>query len=114
MPKLNTFKVKIETGSTGIGEPVRFAINSHTLPFENTKGGTGAGEVFEGEYDINSFAHSLTLVGPDEGEWHIDKITVDLLCESTEPYSINYGAVVLTPTNQVNIWQDPPIPAFNV
>ncbi len=114
MPKLNTFKVKIETGSTGIGEPVRFSINGHTLPFEETKGSTAAGEVFEGEFDINSFAHSLTLVGPDAGEWHINKISVDFDCESTEPYTANFGAVVLNPTNQVNIWQDPPIPAFDV
>ena len=114
MPKLNTFKVKIETGSTGIGEPVRFCINNHTLPFEDIKGSTEAGEVFEGKFDINSFAHSLTLVGPDEGDWHINKITVDFDCENTEPYSVNFGAVVLTPSNQVNIWQDPPVLAFDV
>ena len=85
MPKLNKFKVTIETGETGIGETVRFNINNHTVPFEDTKGGAGAGEIFEGEFDVNSFAHSLTLVGPDAGEWQINKITVDFDCESSKP-----------------------------
>ena len=93
---------------------MRFAINSHTLPFQNVQGGTGPGETFEGQFEVNSFAHSLTLVGPDQGKWDIKKVTVDFNCEYTEPYSVTFGETTLDDTNQLNIWQDPPLPAFEV
>ena len=68
MPKLNKFKVRVETGDMGLEEPVRFSFNSHRLALEDLSGGTRPGEVFEGGYEVNSFAHSMTLVGPDKGE----------------------------------------------
>jgi len=114
MPKLNSFKVKIETGDQGVAGPVMFSINRHEVPFENVTGNTEAGEVFEGGFEVNSFAHSLTLVGPEKGEWHIKKISVDFDCEGTQPYSVTYGEVKLDETSQANLWQDPPQPVFDV
>ena len=114
MPKLNSFKVKVETGDKGITSPVMFSINRHTLPLENVTGTTGAGDFFEGGFEVNSFAHSLTLVGPEKGQWHIKKITVDFDCEGIQPYSVSYGEVTLDEISQVNLWQDPPQPVFDV
>ncbi len=114
MPKLNLFKIKIETGETGTSGPILFSINRHNVPFENVSGDTGAGNVFEGAFEVNSFAHSLTLVGPEKDPWHINKITVDFDCEGTQPYSVSYGEVTLDETSQVNLWQDPPQPVFDV
>ena len=114
MPKLNSFKVKIETGGQGTSGPVLFSINRHNVPFENVTGTTDAGEVFEGEYAINSFAHSLTLVGPEKGQWDIKKISVEFVCENIKPYSVTYGEVSLNEASQVNLWQDPPQPVFDV
>ena len=114
MPKLNSFKVKIETGDQGTAGPVLFSVNSHNVPFENVTGNTEAGEFFEGGFEVNSFAHSLTLVGPEKGEWHIKKISVDFVCEGTQPYSVTYGEVTLDETSQANLWQDPPQPVFDV
>ncbi len=114
MPKLNLFKLKVETGDVGLAEPVHFTINGHKLPFDDFKGGTGAGETFEGEFEIRSFAHSLTLVGPESGSWKIRKIHVDYDCENTQPYSATFGEVALDETTEVNIWQDPPLPTWDV
>lgn len=114
MPKLNNFKVKIETGDQGTQGPVQFNINNHTLPFENPTGETGAGGVFEGGFNVNSFAHSLTLVGPEEGQWHIKRVQVDFDCESVKPYSVTFGEVTLDDASQLDIWQDPPLPTFDV
>ncbi len=114
MPKLNNFKVKIETGDQGMPGPVQFNINSHTLPFENPTGETGAGGIFEGGFNVNSFAHSLALVGPEEGQWHIKKVQVDFDCESVAPYSVTFGEVTLDDSSQLDIWQDPPLPTFDV
>ena len=44
MPKLNSFKIRIETGNGGMEEPARFSFNSHVLPFEELSGGTKQGE----------------------------------------------------------------------
>lgn len=114
MPKLNSFKVKIETGDQGTPGPILFSINRHNVPFENVTGNTEAGESFEGGFEVNSFAHSLTLVGPEKGEWRIKKISVDFDCEGTQPYSVTYGEVTLDETSQANLWQDPPQPVFDV
>jgi len=114
MPKLSRFKIRIETGDTGTPGPVLFNINNHVLPFENAEGGTGPGESFTGEFEINSFAHTLALVGPQEGSWRISGMTVDFVCESTPPYSVRYGEVTLDETSEVNLWQEPPLPVFDV
>lgn len=114
MPKLNQFQVRIETGEKGIDEPVRFNINSHQLPFENVTGGAGPGEVFEGGFEVNSFAHSLSLVGPEKGEWELRKVKVDYKCEGAAPYSVEFHGVRLDETTELDIWKDPPLAAFDV
>ena len=114
MPKLNKFKIYIETGSNGIEEPARFCFNNHVLPLEDLSGGTKPGETLEGGYDINSVAHSMTLVGPEKGTWSVKKIKVDFEVENTPPYSVEYSAVELDETNELNIWKDPPLATFDV
>jgi len=114
MPKLNRFKIEIETGETGTDAPVHFTINNHKLPLEETQGGVGPSETFSGGFEIRSFAHSLTLVGPESGHWDIRKMKVDYDCENTPPYSVVFGAVTLDDTTEVNIWQDPPLPIWDV
>ena len=47
MPKLNKFRIQIQTGSEGIEEPARFCFNSHVLPLEELSGGTKPGETLE-------------------------------------------------------------------
>ncbi|MCH2391025.1 MAG: helicase, partial [Nitrospinales bacterium] len=76
MPKLNKFRIQIQTGSEGIEEPARFCFNSHVLPLEELSGGTKAGEILEGGYAVSSLDHSMTLVGPEKGTCSIQKIKV--------------------------------------
>ncbi len=114
MPKLNKFRILIETGSKGIDEPARFSFNSHVLPFEDLSGGTKPGEILEGGYTVSSMAHSMALVGPEKGAWSVKKIKVDFECENTPPYSVEYPAVELDETTELNIWKDPPLPTFDV
>ena len=114
MPRVNTFKVKIQTGKEGMSEPVHFNFNNHKLPFDNISGSAESGCTFEGSFEVNSFAHSLTLVGPESGKWEIDKINVEYHCESEKPYEVNYGSIKLDDLTEVNIWQDPPVEAFDV
>ena len=114
MPKVNTFKVKVQTGLQGMSEPVHFNFNNHNMPFENVTGSTEAGEIFEGSFEVNSFAHSLTLCGPKSGKWGIEKITVEYDCENEKPYSVKFGEVNLDEATEVNIWHDQPVLAFDV
>lgn len=114
MPKLNLFKVRVETAERGPAGQVKFNINNHKVPFENPKGGTRPGDTFEGEFEINSFAHTLNLVGPEQGEWDIKSVTVHYDCEAMDPYEVKFGAVTLDETTELDIWQDPPAPVFDV
>ena len=114
MPRVLTFQVNIETGSQGPNETVNFCFNGHKLPFENVVGSNEPKSIFEGSFDVNSYAHSLTLVGPEKGKWEIEKIIVDYECEGEKPYVVKWGAVTLDETTEVNIWQDPPVSSFDV
>lgn len=114
MPKLTKFKIKIETGNKGMEEPARFSFNSHILPLEELTGGTNPGETLEGGYSVNSMAHSMALVGPENGTWSIQKIKVDFECENTPPYSVEYSAVELDESIELDIWKDPPLSTFDV
>ena len=114
MPKLNRFRIQIETGTTGGLQPVHFTINNHKLPLEGTEGGVGPGETFSGGFEVGSFAHSLTLVGPESGHWNIQKIKVDYECEQVPHYSAIFGEVTLDEATEVNIWRDPPLPTWDV
>ena len=114
MPKVNSFKVSIQTGNNGIAEPVLFNFNSHKMPFNNIEGSVESGQSFSGDFDVQSFCHSLTLVGPDSGTWDIESISVEFVCDGEQPYSVNYGAVILDETTEVNLWRGPPAKSFVV
>lgn len=114
MPRLLDFKMTIQTGDKGMEGPVMFSINNHHVPLEDVTGGCGAGEVIEGGFKVNSFAHSMTLIGPEKGEWEIKTLKVDFNCENAEPYSVTFGPVTLDDKTEVNVWQDPPLPTFDV
>ncbi|HIE42345.1 MAG TPA: helicase [Nitrospinaceae bacterium] len=114
MPRVNTFKVTVQTGQQGMSENVHFNFNNHKMLFEDVIGSAESGKTFEGSFSVNSFAHSLTLVGPESGKWEIEKISIEYDCESEKPYTVHFGRVTLDETTEVNIWQDPPVPAFDV
>ena len=114
MAKLNKFLIKIETGDQGIAEPVKFSINGFPVAFENGVGGTASGQVFEASYEVNSFPHSLALIGPEKGTWDIKKIFMEYNCQDAKPYSITFGEVTLDETLEVDIWKEPPLPSFDV
>ena len=114
MPRVNTFKVKVQTGQQGMSEPVHFNFNNHQLKFEDVTGSAESGKFFEGKFEVNSFAHSLTLIGPQSGKWEIEKITVEYECENEKPYTVQFGTITLDEATEVNIWQDPPALVFDV
>ena len=114
MPKLKSFNVIIETGDSGIEEKIQFSVNGFKVPLDNVTGSSQPGKTMEAGYEINSFPHSLTLVGPEKGKWNIKKMCVEYHVENEEPYSISFGEITLDETNEVNIWQEPPMPTIDV
>ena len=46
--------------------------------------------------------------------WEIEKIRVDYECEGEKPYTVNWGAITLDEPSEVSLWQDPPVPTFDV
>lgn len=115
MPRLNDFTIKIETGEMGITEPVRFSFNSHEMNFENIEGEVTSLKTFKAESpSLNSYAHSMNLLGPVKGEWEIKGLIITYRVEDEEPYTISFGPLLLNSKNQVNIWQDKPLETFDV
>ncbi len=114
MPFLSSFKIAIQTGDVGTDETVHYEFNSHKLELCDIEGGTAPGQRFEGTGEPRSFVHSLHLIGPEEGEWTVDSISVEFTCQYDDPYEIEYGPVVLTPNNMVQLWVEKPPPVYDV
>ena len=114
MPKVRTIACEIKTGDVGTTSDVYLAFNGHPVQFSAPTGGTGATETFAGTFAAMSVAHSVTLLGPAEGAWHIDEIAVTYELDVGKPYVVRYGAITLDSNNQVNIWAEPPRPTFDV
>lgn len=116
MARLNTIKLEIKTGeSRGPEEPL-LNINGFPLSFSKKEGGTGPGETLKATANPGSFPHGLALVGPDEGEapWDIESVTATYDCQNMEPYTVHMGAVTLDDESNLNVWQEPPAPTFDV
>jgi hypothetical protein len=114
MPKVRTIACEIKTGDVGTTSDVYLVFNGHPVQFSAPTGGTGATETFAGTFAAMSVAHSVTLLGPAEGAWHIDEIAVTYELEGDAPYTVRFGPVALDTENQVSIWAEPPRPTFDV
>jgi len=114
MPRIERIDIAIKTGAQGTTSPVTFQFNGHQLAFEDVSGGTGESETFEGGFELNSFAHSVALNGPEAGSWDVEEIRVSYGLGDSEPYEICFGKIQLDETNAVDIWRDPPPPTFDV
>ena len=114
MPRIDRFTVTIQTGATGNAGPVRFDFNGHTMGFEESDGGTGGGERFEGSFAARSVAHSVALVGPEDGTWDIERITVRYETTDGDPWDVSFGPITLDGFTALDIWHDRPLPTFDV
>ena len=114
MARIDRLEVVIRTGAEGTDSEVKFQFNGHVLSFDNPSGGTGAGEVFEGAFDLMSVAHSIALNGPESGKWAIDEVEVTFHPSQGAPWDLRWGPVVLDESNAVNLWQEAPTPTFDV
>ena len=114
MPRVLSFDLSVKTGSQSTETPVRCCINGHTIELDDATGGTGPNEVLSGSVRIMSFVHTLTLVGPDEGQWQVDGIEVKFHCDGLEPYLVRFGEVTLDQETEVSIWAEPQSSVFYV
>ncbi len=113
MPRVTELQLVIETGDVPLEQPVILVFNNHPIPVPADSGGTGAGETFEGRFRPNSFAHSVALQGPEAGEWAVNGVTVTYRSGADE-WTVRWGAVTLTAETAVDIWEDPPLPSWDV
>jgi hypothetical protein len=114
MPKLNTFDVVVKTGASGRTTAPKWVINGFPVDFDESKGGTGPGEMFEATGNPGSFPHTLLLQGPHEGTWDIESVKVTYYPNGEEPYTVRLGAVTLDHESDLNIWHERPQPVFDV
>ena len=113
MAKVRRIHVEILTGSDGHTEPVMFEFNSHALAFRPIDGGTSAGQRFEGDFEPESIAHSVTLIGPATGKWSIESLRVTYTAAES-PHSIEFGPFELDEDTAADIWEPPPLPSWEV
>lgn len=114
MPRLETFDIVVRTGKSGRTTPPKWVINGFPVDFENAKGGTGPGDVFEATGSPGSFPHTLLLRGPDEGTWDLEEVKVTYYPQGEPPYTVRLGAASLDAASDLNIWHERPQPVFDV
>lgn len=114
MPRLETFTLKIKTGQSGRDDVPKYSINGFPLEFDEIQGSAEAGELLELTGHPESFPHTLTLAGPEEGTWEIERIEAEYHCTDESPYKITLGAVTLDDHSDLNVWQERPAEVFDV
>lgn len=114
MPRLESFTLKLKNGAQALPTTPKYAINGFTLDFDEVKGEMAPGSTIELVGNPQSFPHSLTLGGPDEGEWDIDGITATYHCAGAQPYTVRLGAITLKDDTDLNIWHQRPTRVLDV
>ena len=114
MPRLEQFRLTIRTGTRGRIDLPRYEINGFQIDFDSVEGETSSGGTLKATGCPRSFPHALTLVGPEDGAWDIDGIEAVYECSGEDPYTVRMGAVTLDGETNLNIWHEPPLPAFDV
>lgn len=114
MPRLEQFRLTIRTGSRGRADVPRYEINGFQVDFDQIDGGVSTGNTLGAVGRPRSFPHALSLVGPEDGAWDIDGVEAVYECAGSEPYTVYMGAVTLDAETSLNIWHEPPLPAFDV
>lgn len=114
MPRLETFSIRIKTGAEGPRTIPRYQINGFDIDFDELAGGCGPGEVLEATAHPQSFPHSLTLSGPEDGAWDIEEVDLSYHCDGAEAYSIRLGAIRLEVDCDLNIWHERPPKVIDV
>ena len=111
--RIDEMEVAVETGDVGFSGPVVLAFNRHEMPFDRSRGGTNPGETLEGVLAPRSVAHSVTMHGPEEGEWSIERLTVTYKAPG-DTWTVRFGAITLDKTMTLDLWEPPPLPVFDV
>ncbi|MFT7622936.1 MAG: hypothetical protein ACI9WU_002111 [Myxococcota bacterium] len=115
MPRIDDVEVRISTGARGIEGPPVLVFNGHLIPVRVEEGGTGSGEHFVGVARPNSFAHSVQILGPEPGTeaWDIEKMEIVYRAPGEE-WTVRWGAVSVDDDANVDIWDEPPLPTWDV
>lgn len=114
MPRLETVTLEITTGENPGPEQPTYNINGFPVDFDSVEGSTAPGDTLKVTGNPQSFPHSLTLRGPDEGAWDIESVLATYQCAGEEPYTVRLGAVSLDAESDLNIWHERPAPTFDV
>jgi hypothetical protein len=114
MPRLDTFTLKIRTGSQGMPGAPKYSINGFPLEFDALQGTTAPEEVLEVTGHPQSFPHSLLLLGPEEGAWEIQQLEATYHCANETPYTVRLGAVTLDSRSDLNVWYPRPPKVIDV
>lgn len=114
MPRLDTLSLKITTGKRGPNQEPRYEINGFELDFNEVKGSNSPGETLELSGSPQSFPHSLTLIGPKEGHWDVERIDATYHSDCDEPYTIHLGAITLDAETKLNLKYDRPLKLLDV
>lgn len=113
MPRLNSFKVGIETGGQGPGTAPKFRFNGHEFELNELTGSTAPGQNCSGHFTPRSFVHAFTLIGPESGSWDVSKVAIDFDTDDG-PLKVEVGPAVLDAATELNLWYPKPPEAFAV
>lgn len=78
MPRIDTLRLTIHSGSRGSRSAVRIRLAVHELEVHRISGGTGGGETFVGERYVGAPATAIELLGDPEGDWEIRGLEVSI------------------------------------
>ena len=111
--KLAQMTLSLTTGARGrVGIPV-VEFNGHRLPLGQVEGACGANERLNATIRPASVAHTVRLLGPDDGFWDIEALRIDYVGDAGT-WSVEFDAFVLDADSSADIFRLPPLPVWDV
>ena len=112
--RIENIRIQVTTGEQGHDGPVAIRFNGFDLSLNRISGGTQSGESYEGEFFVNSVAHSCTLVAPQDGQWDVKDLQVSLEHGNDHVTRHAFSAFAIEPGGEVDLLTPPSAPSFEV
>ncbi len=114
MARLRQLEVELKTGANALAGGLKYYVNGFDVEFDETEGGTGAGDTLRAVGYPESHPHTLALGGPESGAWDLEGLRVIYHFEEQEPYAVRLGTVTLHKDEDLNLLYDRPLPVIDV
>ena len=111
--KILRLSLELKTGENGRTDLPQIEFNGHLISLSGVEGNCQSGATLTGFIRPGSVAHTIRLVGPEQGAWDISSMRIDYEGE-TGSWTVDFVSFALDDETSADIFELPPLPTWDV